>query len=87
MYVPVELDAEPEEKQHRKEWKLRREREFRKGREKARGVVVGWEETYNGKKNDGKYFEVGKVVGRDEKSLGPKRELCEQAQKARPKPE
>ncbi|MCJ1355820.1 MAG: hypothetical protein MMC33_005812 [Icmadophila ericetorum] len=85
IYVPLDLDMEPQDKEGRKGWKMLREREFRRGRETVRGVVRGWEETFSGRKNGGKYYKVGRVVGRDIEALEPKRELCEQARKARPK--
>ena len=56
------------------------EREWREAREKVVGQVRHWDEFFRGHK---KYFEVGRVVGRD--GEGPeKRQLCEAAKKKRP---
>lgn len=66
--------------------KSHREQELRKARKQVQATIEGWQKMFRGE--GGKdYFEVGEVLREDgwlEKL--PKRELCAQAQKARPKP-
>lgn len=66
--------------------KIAREQVLRQARKQVQGTIEGWAKLFKG--DTGKdYFEVGKVKrepGWLEKL--PKRKLCEQAQKGRPKP-
>jgi predicted heme/steroid binding protein len=65
--------------------KIMREQQLRMGRKKVRETIEGWEKMFRGE--GGKdYFEVGKVV-REEGWLEklPRRKLCAQAEKGRPK--
>lgn len=79
-YIPVD-DDNPS----KAEAKLRRERDTRFAKKRVQDTIEGWSKMFRGE--GGKdYFEVGKVKRIDgwmEKL--PKRELCEQAQKQRPK--
>ena len=79
IYVPV--DDDETETLSSAEKKTRAEKERREARKKVQQEVQKWEDFY---KNSKKYFEVGKVVGK-EKHNGPAPELCESAQKGRPK--
>lgn len=66
--------------------KAYRERELRKARKQVQATIEGWASMFRG--DTGRdYFEVG-TVRREEGWLAdlPGRELCEQAQRARPKP-
>ena len=94
MYVPLDLDEAPgfgkevgdeERRRLRREWKIRRERAWRVGREMVRKTVGGWERTFDGGK-EGKYFRVGRVK-REEgwERMGEKRRLCDKAKESRPK--
>ena len=93
MFVSEEVDEEPamggegeEGKGGKREWKLRREREWRVGRGKVRVSVSGWEKVFDGGKG-GKYFRVGRVRREEgwEGRLGERRKLCEKARSQRPK--
>lgn len=67
------------------ELKMRREREKRLARKKVQETIEHWAELFRGDKGK-PYFKVGEIVrepGWLEKL--PKRQLCDQAQKARPK--
>jgi hypothetical protein len=80
MFVPMDDDEEGDKALSSRQKKLRREREWREAREKVVGQVRHWDEFFRGHK---KYFEIGRVVGRD--GEGPeKRQLCEAAKKKRP---
>ena len=84
-YVPVDVPGF-EEKDVTKEQKKIREQELRKARKKVKETLDGWTKMFTGA--GGKdYFEVG-TVKREEGWLEklPKRTLCAQAQKSRPKP-
>ena len=93
MYVPLDMDEEPaaeegetseERKRKRGEWKAKRELAWRKGRERVRKTITGWQSKFAGEKKG--YFEVGKVK-REEGWLESleRRQLCEKAKRARPK--
>lgn len=95
-YIPVDDDAEIEENGELKrpggkkgvkkaELKVRRERETRLAKKRVRDTIEGWSRMFKGEGGKN-YFEVGKVK-REEGWLEkmPKRQLCEQAQKQRPK--
>lgn len=78
-----ELDGvkvQPEQKKHR-------EQELRKARRKVRETLDGWASMFRGDGGKKDYFEVGKVV-REEGWLErlPRRKLCAQAKRGRPKP-
>jgi predicted heme/steroid binding protein len=65
--------------------KIMREQQLRAGRKKVRDTIEGWQKMFRG--DSGKdYFEVGRVV-REEGWLEklPRRKLCAQAEKGRPK--
>jgi len=87
-YVPVDV-PDFDEKDGVKvtaEQKKLREQELRKARKKVKDTIDGWTKMFNGE--GGKdYFAVG-TVKREPGWLEklPKRTLCAQAQKARPKP-
>ena len=82
MFMPLDDDEdEGEKKLTNAQKKIRRERELRAARAEVRKQVAHWQGFY---RNSKKYFEVGKVVGR-EKDAGGKRELCEAAQRLRKK--
>ena len=94
MYVPLDMDEMPEmgegigeevRRKVRREWKLRREKVWREGREKVKTTVAGWRKTFDGGKG-GKYWRVGRVV-REEGWEGKqgRRELCQKAKEGRPK--
>lgn len=78
IYIPVDADDEVISSAERK---TRAERERREAKKKVRQEVQKWEDFY---RNSKKYFEVGKLVGRD-KHDGPPPQLCESAMKSRPK--
>lgn len=79
MYVPVE---DEEETISNAEKKIRAEKERREARKKMRKEIKKWEDFYG---TSTKYFKVGNVVGEKKKHDGPIPELCEVAQKGRPK--
>lgn len=84
MYVPVDEEEKAikgDDKEGRRERKLRRERETREARRKVFEAVEGWRKLFDGGKG-GKYFWVGKVVGQ---KWGEKRKLCQKAIDQRPK--
>ena len=90
MFVPKDLDTEPVtapgaaesvKKKAKKEWKLRRERAKRLGKQKVDATVRKWRGTFE---NSEKYFKIGRVKSADEGELGPVRKLCEYAEKQRP---
>lgn len=100
IYVPVDAEEAAEEvgaegelvrKGGKKEFskaelKLRREREYRVARKMVSDTIEGWAKMFRGDKGGKNYFKVGEVKREDgwlEKL--PKRELCERAQKQRPK--
>jgi hypothetical protein len=68
------------------EQKKRREQELRNARKKVKDTIEGWETMFKGA--GGKdYFAVGTVKREpDWLEKTPKRPLCAQAQKSRPKP-
>lgn len=79
-YVPVDDDTPS-----KAEMKKRRERDTRLAKKRVHDTIEGWSRMFKGEAGKN-YFEVGKVK-REEGWLEklPKRELCEQAQKQRPK--
>lgn len=79
-YVPVDDDTPS-----KAEFKKRRERDTRLAKKRVHDTIEGWSRMFKGEAGKN-YFEVGKVK-REEGWLEklPKRELCEQAQKQRPK--
>ncbi|EEH38812.1 hypothetical protein PAAG_08539 [Paracoccidioides lutzii Pb01] len=86
MFIPIDDDdGNPaEQAMSGAEKKIRREKELRAAREMVRKQVSHWKEFFENHKD---YFEVGRVLGGpgvEGKGL-EKRELCEQAQKRRPK--
>ncbi|THW33240.1 cytochrome b5 [Aureobasidium pullulans] len=93
-YVPVDDDVDENGELKRvggrkgvtkAELKKRKERETRLARKRVHDTIEGWSRMFKGEAGKN-YFEVGKVK-REEGWLEklPKRELCEQAQKQRPK--
>jgi len=78
IYVPVE---DEDDGLSGSEKKLRAEKERRDAKKRVQQEVQKWEDFY---KKSKKYFEVGKVVGKDNHE-GPVPELCEMAEKGRPK--
>ncbi|ERF72117.1 hypothetical protein EPUS_02908 [Endocarpon pusillum Z07020] len=86
MYIPVEdLEEEEGEGQQltRGQKKVRREQELREARRKVRAEVERWSSFYA---NSEKYFKVGRVVvDTNSKAEGEVPNLCEAAEKARPK--
>ena len=66
--------------------KVHREQELRKARKKVKETIDGWAKLFSGETGKD-YFEVGKVE-REEGWLErlPKRQLCAQAERGRPKP-
>ncbi|MBE7182427.1 MAG: hypothetical protein INR71_14690, partial [Terriglobus roseus] len=86
MFVPVDDDeGEGSAGMTKAELKVRREREYRLARKQVRSTLEGWEQLFRGDKNK-PYFKVGEIVrepGWLEKL--PRRELCEDARKQRPK--
>ena len=86
-YVPVDVPPFEEKDGVRVQagQKKYREQELRKARRKVADTIEGWSQMFRG--NGGKdYFEVGKVV-REEGWLEklPRRTLCAQAERGRPK--
>ncbi|OJD19605.1 hypothetical protein AJ78_00462 [Emergomyces pasteurianus Ep9510] len=83
MYIPIEDDdGSPVEMGMTKaQKKIRREREMREARARVLEQVKHWRDFFANHKD---YFEVGRVIGVD-RDKGPERELCESAQKRRPK--
>lgn len=67
------------------EMKSIREQEVRKAKRQVKDTIAGWQELFRGEKGKD-YFEVGTVL-REEGWLEklPKRDLCEPAEKGRPK--
>ena len=63
--------------------KVRRERDLRVARRKVEEAVEGWRRLFDGGKG-GRYFWVGRVVGREE-GVGEVRALCRAAREGRPK--
>ena len=89
MYIPKEVEegAEAGEKKgiSNAEEKTRREREVRAARKKVARTIEGWATMFRG--DGGKdYFKVGEVK-REPGWLQeiPKRELCDRAERVRPK--
>lgn len=84
-YVPVDV-PDFDEKDVTAEQKKLREQELRKARKKVKDTIEGWTKMFNGE--GGKdYFAVGTVKREpDWLEKTPKRGLCAQAQKSRPKP-
>ncbi|KAF7512586.1 hypothetical protein GJ744_000847 [Endocarpon pusillum] len=85
MYIPVEDLEEEEEGEQltRGQKKVRREQELREARRKVRAEVDRWSRFYA---NSEKYFEVGRVVvDTNSKAEGEMPDLCEAAEKARPR--
>ncbi|OAX80540.1 hypothetical protein ACJ72_05129 [Emergomyces africanus] len=84
MFTPIEDDDESpvEMGMSKAQKKIRREREMREARERVWKQVKHWQDFFANHKD---YFEVGQVVGIDVMMEGPERELCESAQKRRPK--
>jgi len=93
MFVPAdsaplpasELDTSRPEHIRKAEAKIRKERELRQARKKVKDGIEGWARVFRGETGK-KYWWVG-TVKREEGWLErmPERELCEKAQKARPK--
>lgn len=90
MFIPVDEEggegdeAGEDTKEKRRARKLRREREVREAKRKVWEAVEGWRKMFDGGKG-GKYFRVGKVVGREEgwgENIPP---LCNKAEKGRPR--
>lgn len=77
VYIPIE---DPDEVISSGEKKTRAERERREAKKKVQAEVQKWENFY---KNHKKYIEVGKVIGAVQNT--ERIELCEAAQKGRPK--
>lgn len=67
------------------ELKARREQALRQARKQVQATIDGWGKMFRGETGKG-YFEVGKVV-REEGWLEklPRREICAQAERGRPK--
>ena len=97
MYVAEEFDAEIKaqpggvmvNKDHRRVWKMERERAWRVARGRVRDGVEGWRRLFDGGK-DGRYFAVGRVRGREGRKggwdwEGERVELCGKAREQRPK--
>ena len=90
MYIPVEDEDDQEgedvaggKRLSSGERKIRREQELREARRKVRAEVERWGRFYA---NSEKYFAVGRVeVGSDEEATGELPDLCEAAEKARPR--
>ena len=93
-YVPIDDDVDENGELKRvggskgvtkAELKKRKERDTRLARKRVHETIEGWSRMFKGEAGKN-YFEVGKVK-REEGWLEklPKRELCEQAQKQRPK--
>lgn len=93
-YIPIDDDVDENGELKRvggrkgvtkAELKKRKERETRLARKRVHDTIEGWSRMFKGEAGKN-YFEVGKVK-REEGWLEklPKRELCEQAQKQRPK--
>ena len=80
MFVPLD---EEEEVVSSKVRKVRRERDLRVARRKVEEAVEGWRRLFDGGKG-GRYFWVGRVVGREE-GVGEVRALCRAAREGRPK--
>lgn len=78
IYVPID---DPDEIITSGQRKIRAEQEGRKARARVQQEVEKWESFYQ---NHKKYFEVGKLEDVPQYD-GPPPELCEQAQKGRPK--
>ena len=78
VYLPIE---DPDEEISSGERKKRAERERREAKKKVLQEVRKWEGFY---RNHKKYFEVGRLAEVDQHT-GPALELCEVAQKGRPK--
>lgn len=94
MFMPVDDDEEGEGgggegykedggRERRRARKLRREKEVREAKRKVWEAVDGWRKMFDGGKG-GKYFRVGKVVGREEGWGEEIPRLCNKAEKARP---
>lgn len=84
-YIPTDVPGY-DERGLTGEQKSYREQQVRLAKKQVKQTIEGWEKMFRG--DGGKdYFEVGKVK-RPEGWLDllPKKELCAQAQKARPKP-
>lgn len=90
MFMPVDEEEGGEGyvgdggREKRRARKLRREREVREAKRKVWEAVDGWRKMFDGGKG-GKYFRVGKVVGREEEWGEEIPRLCDKAEKARPK--
>lgn len=91
MFIPVDEDVGEEaggegenSKEKRRARKLRRERDVREAKRKVWEAVDGWRKMFEEGKG-GKYFRVGKVVGREEGWGEEIPRLCDKAEKARPK--
>ncbi|KEQ85132.1 cytochrome b5, partial [Aureobasidium pullulans EXF-150] len=93
-YIPIDDDVDENGELKRvggrkgvtkAELKKRKERETRLARKRVHDTIEGWSRMFKGEAGKN-YFEVGKVK-REEGWLErlPRRELCEQAQKQRPK--
>ncbi|KAL8994446.1 MAG: hypothetical protein Q9169_005591 [Polycauliona sp. 2 TL-2023] len=83
MFIPVDDDGE--EVVSSKVKKVRRERDMRVARKKVEEAVEGWRRLFDGGKG-GKYFWVGRVVGREnDKEKEEVRGLCEAAREGRPR--
>lgn len=88
VFVPLELEAGngSDEGGNKAEAKLRREKEHRKARQRVRDTIEGWQKMFSGEEGGKPYFKVGEVVReKDWLERLPRRELCEQARKSRPK--
>lgn len=87
-YVPTDVVPfdHPDGVKATAEQKVRREQELRKARNKVQATIEGWAKMFRGDKQQD-YFEVGTVVREDEwLDKLPRRTLCAQAEKGRPKP-
>ena len=90
-YVPIDVPSfyEDEAEKVRRvvtaEQKVYREQELRKARRAVKATIDGWHRMFRGE-NGKDYFEVGWVVRQEGWLEGlPKRSLCAQAEKGRPK--
>jgi predicted heme/steroid binding protein len=82
MFMPVDTPGD-DVGMTKGEIKKRRERERREARRQVRGAIEHWEGFFG---RSGKYFFVGRVVGREGwEGRVKKKELCEKARELRPK--
>jgi hypothetical protein len=83
MYIPI--DADTDTTLSKGERKMQREKDVRQARKQIKSTIEHWQKMFNGEQGK-PYFKVGEII-REEGWLEqlPRRELCESAQKQRPK--